>query len=123
VPLAVYNQRPVYPITGRSFLKELEGNHSRELHQEPVGEEQYGRAYLRKGSWKLVWTEPPAGPFDGHWQLYDIVKDRAETRDVSAQYPEIVKSLYKDWQTYLRNNGAVLAKKPGMPERRRPRLR
>ncbi len=113
IPLVVYKDRNVYPITGHSFLNELKGNITTLLHTEPVGEEQYGRGYLRSGPWKIVWTEPPVGPVDGHWQLYNIETDRAETDDVSAKYPEVVKDLYVKWQAYLHDTGGVLAKKPG----------
>lgn len=90
IPLVKYKDRNVYPITGHSFLGELQGQHDGALHQEPVGEEQYGRTYLRSGPWKIVWIEPPTGPIDGHWQLYDIEKDRTETTDLSAQHPDVV---------------------------------
>lgn len=113
IPLVTYKNRNVYPITGHSFLNELKNNGTGPLHTEPVGEEQYGRAYLRSGPWKIVWTEPPVGPIDGHWQLYNIETDRAETDDVSAKHPEVVKELYGKWQAYLHDTGAVLARKPG----------
>jgi len=112
VPLVVYKNRNVYPITGHSFLSELKGNSTGPLHTELVGEEQYGRAYLRSGLWKIVWTEPPVGPIDGHWQLYDIEKDRTETNDLSAQHPEVVKELYQKWQAYMHDSGGVLSKRP-----------
>lgn len=123
LPLINYKERNVYPVTGHSLLGHLQDQDKAALHAEPIGEEQYGRAYLRKGSWKIVWTEPPTGPMDGHWQLYNIEKDRAETNDLSAEHPEIVKSLYSDWQAYLHNSGALLAKKPGSSGRRTPKLR
>ncbi|WP_374090016.1 arylsulfatase [Methylomicrobium lacus] len=113
IPLVKYKDRNVYPITGHSFLGELRGRHAAPLHPEPVGEEQYGRTYLRSGPWKIVWTEPPLGPSDGHWQLYNIEQDRTETRDLAAQHPEVVATLYRQWQSYMHDSGAVLAKKPG----------
>jgi len=133
VPLVVYKDRNVYPITGLSLLSHLEADNSADqnernqnergflrddegkikpLHTEPVGEEQYGRAYLRSGHWKAVWIEPPYGPVDGHWQLYNIKTDRAETKDVSAKYPEVVKELYQAWKDYLHNTGGVEPLRP-----------
>jgi arylsulfatase len=112
VDMISYKDRTVYPITGRSFLAELKGDTTNKLHTLPVGEEQYGRAYLRSGEWKLVWTDPPFGPLDGHWQLYNIEKDRAETQDVSAGHPDVVSELYAKWQTYMHDTGGVLAKRP-----------
>ena len=107
-----YKNRNVYPITGHSLLGELKGIDKGPLHTEPVGEEQYGRAYLRSGPWKLLWTEPPVGPIDGHWQLFNIEQDRGETNDLSARHPDIVKDLYKKWQSYLHDTGGVLSKRP-----------
>lgn len=112
VEMISYKKRNVYPITGRSFFAELTGESAEKLHTEPVGEEQYGRSYLRSGEWKIVWTDPPFGPLDGHWQLYNIEKDRAETQDLSAKYPDVVKDLYAKWQDYMHDTGGVLAKRP-----------
>ncbi len=114
-PLVTYNGADVYPISGKSFLSELEGLSTGPLHTEPVGEETYGRAYLRSGQWKALWIEPAggyAGPLDGHWQLYNIQTDRAETNDVSAQNPGVVNQLYQDWQQYLYTTGGVEPLRP-----------
>ncbi|MGD0962024.1 MAG: sulfatase-like hydrolase/transferase, partial [Methylomonas sp.] len=108
LPQVVYNGNNVYPITGKSFLSELTSESSGPLHTEPVGEETYGRAYLRSGPWKALWIEPGfAGPLDGHWQLFNIEVDRAETNDVSASNPGVVYQLYLDWTQYLNNTGGV----------------
>lgn len=107
LPLVVYNGRNVYPVTGLSLLSGLEGTSMGPLHTEAVGEEQYGRAYLRYGPWKALWVEPPYGPADGHWQLYNITLDRAETNDISASHPDIVNNLYSRWKDYQHNTGAV----------------
>ncbi|MCD2450480.1 arylsulfatase [Methylicorpusculum oleiharenae] len=137
-PLVSYKGRNVYPITGLSLLSHLETGSDlgplktdkdgkkqhgqgylrdakgkiEPLHTEPVGEEQYGRAYLYSGKWKAVWNEPPYGPIDGHWQLYDIEKDRAETNDLSAEHPDVVAELYQAWKDYLYASGGVNPKRP-----------
>jgi arylsulfatase len=107
IPRVSYNGNYVYPITGKSAFAELQGGSVGPLHAEPVGEEQYGRAYIRQGQWKATFLEPPWGPLDGHWQLYDIVNDRAETNDVSAQHPDVVQQLYQAWRDYLYNSGGI----------------
>jgi len=113
LPLVVYNNRDVYPITGKSYLSELSGSSSGPLHTEPVGEEAYGRTYIRSGQWKALWIEPGfAGPLDGHWQLFNIATDRAETNDVSASNPSVVNQLYQDWTQYLHNTGGVEPLRP-----------
>jgi arylsulfatase A-like enzyme len=46
---------------------------------------------LRDGEWKLV-------SFQSHpWELYHIPSDRAETKNVAAQHPEIVERMAKTW--------------------------
>lgn len=112
IPRVNYNGNDVFPITGLSFLGELQGNSTGALHPEPVGEEQYGRAYLYSGPWKALWVEPPWGPTDGHWQLYNIQTDRGETHDVSASHPDIVNDLYQKWTDYLHKVGGVEPVRP-----------
>ncbi len=49
----------------------LLGNSTASVRKAPFADESYGRA-LRPGEhggkWKALWTEPPHGPADGHWQ-------------------------------------------------------
>jgi len=120
----VYDGRYVYPMSGLSFLDKVndartrpfysfaglnqwEETRGRPLHLEPVGEEIYGRTYLHKGPWKAIFTEPPLGPLDGHWQLFNIETDRGETHDLSAQYPALLQQLITDWKNYMKSVGGV----------------
>jgi arylsulfatase len=105
----------VYPVSGISLLASL--NQSADagpIHTQPFGDESYGRAYLRSadGRWKALWTEPPLGPLDGHWQLFDLSTDRGETTDVSAQFPDVAAALYQQWQGYMRSVGGVEPLRP-----------
>jgi arylsulfatase A-like enzyme len=108
----VYKNRAVYPLTGRSFLPALEGRQRGPLHTEPVGDEQYGRGYLVKGRWKALFVEPPWGPVDGHWQLYDLVADRGEVHDIAALHPDLVRELKQDWDLYMQGVGGVEPLRP-----------
>ena len=63
-----------------------------------------GRACAaRSQRWKLVQAEgwsPGPPPEDPHWALYDIEADPGEQKDLSEEYPEIVKRMqeaYEDW--------------------------
>ncbi|MDR3429107.1 MULTISPECIES: arylsulfatase [Silvimonas] len=105
----IYNNRYVYPVTGVSFLALLQGKASPPLHTQAFGDESYGRAYLRSadGKWKALWTEPPSGPVDGHWELFDILNDRGETNDLSGANPTVINGLVQQWQTYLSGVGGV----------------
>lgn len=54
--------------------------------------EHFGSKGLRQGKWKLVQLSN-----DASWQLFDMEKDRTETKDLSAQYPDIVTSMKAKW--------------------------
>jgi arylsulfatase len=108
----VYKGRYVYPISGVSLVDALEGSGRGPIHKDPVGEEQYGRAYLRHGPWKALWTEPPYGPVDGHWQLFHIETDRSEVNDVSAENPDVVERLVQEWNEYMTKVGGVEPLRP-----------
>jgi len=65
------------------------------------------------GNWKARWTEPAqGGPADGHWELFDILQDRGETNDVSAQNSTVVSALFGNWQTYMTSVGGVEPLRP-----------
>ena len=69
---------------------------SASVRKAPFADESYGRAYVTStdGKWKALWTEPPHGPADGHWQLYDLTKDRGENNDLSATNPDVLIASY-----------------------------
>ncbi len=109
----VYGDRYVYPVTGKSLLPLLAGT-ATAVHTVAFGDEAYGRAYLRSadGRWKALWTEPPIGPLDGHWELFDLSTDRGENNDVSASRPDIVQALLADWSSYMSDVGGVEPLRP-----------
>jgi arylsulfatase len=49
---------------------------------------------------------------DGRWELFDVVNDFAETRDLSDQYPELVASLIEEWDEYMARVGGVEPLRP-----------
>ena len=110
----VYDNRYVYPVTGQSILQVLLGNSDASVRKAPFGDESYGRAYLTStdGKWKALWTEPPIGPADGHWQLYDLAKDRGENNDLAASNPSVISGLVADWKAYLKSVGGVEPLRP-----------
>lgn len=50
-----------------------------------------GNRALRMGSWKIVAAKGDS------WSLYNLNTDRSETRDVAADYPEILETLTSQW--------------------------
>jgi arylsulfatase A-like enzyme len=110
----IYNNRYVYPVTGKSLLPLLNDQATNTVHTASFGDEAYGRGYLRSadGRWKALWTEPPLGPVDGHWQLFDMSADRGETQDVSTQNPSVIDGLVQQWNSYMSNVGGVEPLRP-----------
>ena len=80
-----------------------------------VGWELGGRKALRKGDWKIVYANAPWG--SGAWELYDVVRDRSESRDLAASNPAKLKELLDDWKRYVAETGTLeiegLAERPG----------
>jgi len=111
----VYDNRYVYPVTGVSLLGLLRGTTAAPPHAAPFGDESYGRGYLRSadGRWKIRWTEPPLGPVDGHWELFDLSKDRGENVDVAASHPDVAAALVAQWTAYMKAVGGVEPLRPG----------
>lgn len=79
-----------------------------------------GEFAIREGQWKLLlcpgsggwsspthspspWTQAKVDNFDGlpPFQLYDMSADRAETKNVAAEHPEIVQRLGKLMRSYI----------------------
>ncbi|MFP6887967.1 MAG: sulfatase/phosphatase domain-containing protein, partial [Opitutales bacterium] len=59
---------------------------------------QYGTwQSIRMKNWKLVQVKSEP------WQLYDLSRDRTETRDLAKQFPERVESMERLWLSWYRN--------------------
>jgi len=70
-------------------------------------------AAIRQGDWKLFLLSPNAGKKEKELEpgLYNLKDDPAETTDVSAKYPEVVKKLREDAAT--REAEIAKNKRPG----------
>ncbi len=98
-------------ITGRTLLPVLKGA-AKDVRgpDEAVGTEVSGNAALYRGTYKIVRYAPPYG--DNAWHLYDLSTDPGETRDLSAEKPDLLKSMLADYATYEKQMG-VLPLPPG----------
>jgi arylsulfatase len=63
------------------------------MHHENLWWEHEGNRAIRVGDVKLV-----AAGKDGSWELYDLAKDRTETRDLAKQWPKKVRELADLWK-------------------------
>jgi arylsulfatase len=58
---------------------------------------QQARAVIN-GRWKIVWSKRTLEPLE--WELYDLVADPCESRNLADQYPEKVQAMAAEWEEY-----------------------
>ena len=85
-----------------SFLPAILGDPAKPMRDDMIVHSSDGVFAIRKGPWKWIEGEPvdeikpaarKAHADEFRAQLYNTQDDPAETKDVSAQHPEIVKEL------------------------------
>ena len=107
-PTGEYNQRPILPIRGKSFLDHLQGGTS-PVHasDEAIGWELHGERALVRGSWKLLWM--PAQDEETRWELFDLDSDPFERNDLSSQRPGLAQELIDEWYRYAEDVGVAIS--------------
>ena len=65
-------------------------------------EPRLGGGYVRRGDWKLAWWKEDGEFTSG--ALFNLAEDPAETRDLSADHPEITAELTQAWLDYAAEN-------------------
>jgi arylsulfatase len=92
--------RIIKPLAGISLAAIFKGK-KRKPHDAIYW--QYSKGYaIRKGKWKLVKYGKEA-----EWELYDFSKDRTETNDLAAKYPERVADMKQDWEKWWKSNKGI----------------
>ncbi len=105
-PGAANAARGPSPLPGRSLLPVLRDPSARvRSPDEPVGHELSGNAALYRGDLKLSRVMPPVG--DGQWRLYDLSTDPGEAADLSAQRPEVVRSMRAEYERWAAAHGVL----------------
>jgi arylsulfatase/uncharacterized sulfatase len=97
--------RAVKPMTGRSLMPLLGGATPHYGPEDAVGLEAAGNAALFRGNYKLVRNMPPHG--DGEWYLYDMALDPGETRDLSAERPELFADMRAEYDRFASDAGVL----------------
>jgi arylsulfatase len=114
-PGTEYQGRAVLPLRGRSMLAMLTGQRDSVHPADHVhGWELGGRKALRKGDWKIVYSNRQWGT--GEWELYDLSKDRSELNNLAASQPAKLSELVAEYERYVREVGVVDI--PGLAERK-----
>jgi len=99
-PKAVYGDRKVHQIMGKSMVGLLTGSDA-SVHgkDDYVAYELAGSAAVFRGDFKLMKNNPPFG--DRRWRLYNISLDPIEANDLSQQKPDLVKTMLADYDRYV----------------------
>jgi len=102
---ASFNGNKITPVAGVSLVPTF---FNRKLETRAIFWEHETNRAVRRGRWKLVSTGRLSGGGygrwkfyqNGEWELYDIEEDRSELRNLSGQFPQIVKELADLWETW-----------------------
>ena len=100
MPTLLELARATYPATdargmeGRSILPMIRGQTG--SADRTFCWEHEGNRGIRRGDWKLV-SVP-----NREWELYDLKTDRAESHDVAAENPEIVRELSAEYDRWAK---------------------
>jgi arylsulfatase A-like enzyme len=103
-----------HPMLGESMVNYLMGKRA-SVHDASysVGLELAGRAYFRKGNWKIVNVEGPHR--ESTFQLFDVASDAGETTNLAERFPEKFRELMDGWRQFLKANDIRIA--PENPSR------
>lgn len=97
-----FNGHKLTPVEGRSLLPLLQGK-GRSGHDALFFEHVGGRA-VRMGDWKLVaYSRTPE-----QWELYNLVEDQTETRNVAREHPDRVRAMASAWRAWAERVGAKI---------------
>ncbi len=102
-----YEGRELPLLNGKSWAQMLAGKtESPRVEQDYLAWEIFGNRAVRQGNWKLRWQYKPFGK--GEWELFNLVADPAERKDLAADHPDKVKSMLSLWENYVRTNNVIL---------------
>jgi len=94
----------VPPLHGKSLVPAFTKDGS--VTRESFWWNHIGNRAIRMGDWKLVAERNSA------WELYDLSKDRSETRNLAADYPEKVAEMEKAWNQHAEEFNALAMQDP-----------
>ena len=90
------------PIDGTSLMPLIAGRMTQ--RGRPIGFESNGRLALTADRYKLIRHGEEAG-----WELFDLIADPAEARNIAAEQPDVVarmKKLIEEWRASCKNSNA-----------------
>jgi arylsulfatase len=102
-----YQGHDLPPLIGKSWIRMLAGEtDSPRTSQDYMAWEIFGNRAVRQGDWKLRWQWKPWGA--GEWELFNLVSDPAERKNVAADNPVMAQALLARWDDYAKTNNVIL---------------
>jgi arylsulfatase A-like enzyme len=103
-----YRGRKVERMRGRSLTGVTSGTQEDTYAKDiPIGGEMNNGKWMRKGDYKAVLVVKPYG--SAVWQLFNMIEDPGETRDLSKEKPAMLEELKRTWDRYAKDVGVVLS--------------
>jgi arylsulfatase A-like enzyme len=90
-----FNSHQIKTLRGISLVKNLKGE-AGDPHPALYWEHE-GHGAIRMGKWKLVALHAKD---DDSWELYDLEKNRTETRNLAQELPDKVAEMLKLWKVW-----------------------
>ena len=94
-----YRGHEIQPMEGVSLVPAFE---DKQLEREAIYWEHEGNRAVRVGPWKLV-----AKGKEGPWELYNMRKDRTETKNLAGLYPERAGRMAALWRRYAQRTNVL----------------
>lgn len=124
--MTAFRGRSVHAIRGKSWMpyfghgQKIEDDEMWTIHSstEPIGWELFARGALRKGDWKIVHFAEKhggAGVGDDGWELFNVVQDPGETKDLATAEPAKFQELLACWEEYVVECGVVWGESAAAP--------
>ena len=105
-----FEGRALEPMIGRSLADVLSGAATDAYGADDlIGGEAMDGKWMRRGDYKAVSIARPFGT--GTWGLYNLAEDPGETRDLSAEMPDLSRELQTAWDRYAEEVGVVPAER------------
>jgi arylsulfatase len=108
----VFAGNTIQALEGKSLVPLLKNMHSKKAQSrhEYIAWEHEGNKALRKGDWKIVSRD------GGTWELYDVAKDRIETRNLAKNNPQILQELSALYEAWAKRIGVQAPLQQGSSE-------
>jgi arylsulfatase A-like enzyme len=102
-PRGIFQGRSVAPLEGRSWVAYLRKRATEVYSPDAViAHELMGSRAARQGEWKIT------DRGDGHWLLFNMVRDPGETQDLSDLEPEVKARLVAAYGAYAMAVGVII---------------